>query len=137
MLCFFSGLFFCLLVLIFHVLFILCVLFGCFLLVCFHIILPGVQDFSFYGKAGNSFMVIFVASRKKILWIRLAQCLPTSSNLTIVIEVLLITCCHLSMIELMVTCNFFSFSCLLASTCLSGQRWCLYFKKYAHVVITA
>lgn len=76
----------------FHVLFILCVFW--LLFVCFFVrfvSLPDVQDLSFYCKADNCFVVIFVASRRKILWIHLAQCLPTSSNLTIVIEVLLIT----------------------------------------------
>lgn len=84
--------FFCLLVLIFMFC-LFCVCFGCFLFVFFvrFVSLPDVQDLSFYCKADNCFVVIFVASRRKILWIHLAQCLPTSSNLTIVIEVLLIT----------------------------------------------
>lgn len=119
---------FCLLVLVFmFCLFCMCVLFGSFLLVCFNIILPDVQDFGFYCKANGCFTVVFVASRKKILWIHLDQCPPTLSNLTVVIEVLLIRWQNVSMMGLMVTCNSCLFSCSLASTCLSGQRWCLYY----------
>lgn len=45
--------------------------------------------------------MIFVASRKEVKdWIRLAQCFPALlGNLAVVIEVLLMTCCYLSVME--------------------------------------